>query len=222
MTKTSISLKTELVQFSRSGAWHSLGWQVLIATAVLIVAALILISVTLSNLEQSTKESNATQDTLLQITTVESRLIEFDGALNEYALIGNPSSQTRMKHDQADLHASLIQLKRSLRNDPLQLQRYDGLMSLIGKWDALVNYLGQPEHRGEIARSPVSLSAKMVTNRIRADLWVILDRERAKRQINNSTMISQTQSGFLFAVGIVLLTFVFGALCLVLSISAKA
>ena len=222
MTPAAVSLKTQLVRFSRSGAWHSLGWQVLIATAALMVAALILMSITLSNLKQSTGESKATQDTLLQITTVEARLIEFDGALNEYALIGNPSSQTRMKNDQVDLHASLNQMKHSLQNDPLQLQRYNALMSLIWKRDALDTYLSQPEHHDEIARSPVSQSAKLITDSIRARLWEILDRERAKRQSNNTAMISQTQSSFLFAVGIVFLTFVFGALCFALSISAKA
>ncbi|MGA7711418.1 MAG: CHASE3 domain-containing protein [Rhizomicrobium sp.] len=222
MTQAVISLKTELRQFSRSEAWHSLAVQVLIGTGVLIVAALIMMSVTLSNIKRSWTESKATQDTLLQITTVESRLIEFDGALSTYALNGNPWFQVRMKTDSAEIHASLNQLNQSLQSDPLQLQRYNALMSLIQKRDVLDAYLSQPEHRSEIARSPVAQSARIVGDRIRNRLWKILDVERAKRQIHDAAMISQTQSSFLFAVGIVLLTFVFGALCLLLSVSAKA
>jgi CHASE3 domain sensor protein len=222
MLPDAISVKTQFVRFSRTGTWHSLGLQVLVVTAVLIVAALILMTITLSNLKQSRIESKATEDTLLQITTIESRLIEFDGALSAHALSGDPLYRVRMKADKADLYASLNQLNRSLQNDPLQLQKYNALMPLIQKWDALNNYLSQPEHRSEIARSPVAQSARILTDGIRARIWEILDRERAKRQFNNSAIISQAQSGSLFALGIVLLTFVFGALCLVLSISAKA
>ena len=221
MTQNAMSLKTQLSRFSRSQAWHPMALQVLIGTGVLIVAALIMMSVTLSNIKRSWTESKATQDTLLQITTIESRLIEFDGALSTYALTGNPQYQVTMKIDNAEMRASLDQLNHSLQSDPLQRQRYNALLSLFRKRNALDTYLGGPEHRGEIARSPIAQSARIVGNRIRDRLWEILMKERAARQISDAAMISQTQSSFSFAVGIVLLTFVFGALCLLLSVSAK-
>ena len=133
MSHFTILMKTRLQRFSRTGTWHSLGLQVLIATAVLIVAAPILMTITLSNLKQSMIESKATQDTLLQITTIESRLIEFDGALSAYALSGDPWYRPKMKTDKADLHASLNQMKHSLQNDPPQLQRYNALTPLTQK-----------------------------------------------------------------------------------------
>ena len=137
-------LWAEVQRFSRSDFMRALGLQLLAATSVLMIAALILMRVTLSNLEKSRVESESVQDTLLQITTIESRLMDFDGAWNNYRVTGNAWFLTRITDDTNDLHAALNLLKYSLRNDPLQMQRHKAIASLVKRRDALNVYLFDP------------------------------------------------------------------------------
>ena len=196
---------------------QSLGLQIVAATSVLMIAALILMSVTLTNLKNSRRDSEATQDTFLQVTTIESRLMDFDGALNGYVLSRNAWYLRRMKDDHNELHDALNKLKVSVQNDSLQLQRHNAIASLVGQRDRINAYLLDPAHQGEIARVTALQSARVVTDDIRGRIWQVLDRERSKRRISNTAMIAQAENSFRIAVGIVVLTFLFGAACLVLS-----
>lgn len=212
----------ELQRFARSPAMQSLGLQILAATSVLMIAALILMSVTLSNLKDSRRESEAAQDTLLQITTIESRLMDFDGTLNGYALSGNAWYLRRMKDDRNELHEALNKLRVSVQNDPLQVQRHKAIAALVDRRDQLNTYLLDPVHQGEIARVDVVKSARVVTDDIRGRLWAVLDRERIKRRNNNIAMIAQAEESFWIAVGIVFLTFLFGSVCLVVAAAPRS
>ncbi len=208
---------TRLQRLSRSGSLRSLGVPLLAVTSALLIAALILMSMTLSNLKDSRRQSEAMQDTLLELTTIESRLMDFDGALSGYALSGIPWYQIRMKDDYNELHGALAKLGHSLKDDPAQLRRYKSLVALVQKRDAYNAYLTKPEHRSEIARSETALAARIVTDNIRGRLWEVLDSERTNRRLNQAALVEQARSSFRIAIGIVLLTFLFGALCLLLS-----
>jgi CHASE3 domain sensor protein len=200
---------------------RALGLQMLAATSVLMIAALLLMSVTLSHLKESRQDSEAMQDTLLQITTIESRLMDFDGAWNGYVLSGNPWYLQRIKDDHSELYRALSQLKQSLRNDALQMERHKAIAALVSKRDALNDYLQNPAHTAAVARVEVVQTARIVTDNIRAVLWQVLDRERQKRRANDTAMIAQAEESFWIAVGIVFLTCLFGASCLVLSFSPR-
>jgi CHASE3 domain sensor protein len=213
--------RTHLQRLFRSGLLRSLGVPLLAVTSALMIAALVLMGMTLSNLKDSRRQSEAAQDTLLELTTIESRLMDFDGALSGYALSGIPWYQMRMKDDHSELQAALAKLGHSLRNDPEQLRRYKSIVTQIAKRDAYNAYLTKPEHRGEIARSETAQSARIVTDDIRGRLWEVLDSERTKRRLNQLALVGEAQNSFRIAVGIVLLTFVFAALCLLLSTGPK-
>jgi CHASE3 domain sensor protein len=215
------SFHARLRRFSRSEAARFLSLQLLVATTVLLVAALILMSMTLSSLRSTRTEEAAAQDTLLEITTVESRLMDTDGALSGYALSGNPWYRTRLKDDHDELHGALAKLGQSLKHDAVQLRRYQAIIGLAEKNDRLTAYLAAPEHRDEIARSPTAGAARIVTDDIRGRLWQVLDTERNKRKLNHAVMIEQAENSYWIAVGIVLLTFVFGALCTLLALGRR-
>lgn len=210
-------MKTHLQKFARSGAVRSLGVQLLVVTSVLLLASVIMMSMTLSNLKDSRRQSEAMQDTLLEITTIESRLMDFDGALSGYALSGIPWYQIRMKDDHNELQGALAKLGHSLKDDPEQLRRYKSIVALVQKRDAYNDYLTKPEHRDEIARSETAQAARIVTDNIRGRLWEVLDRERTKRRLNQTALVEQAEQSFWIAIGIVFLTFVSAALTLLLS-----
>jgi CHASE3 domain sensor protein len=200
-------------------ALQSLGVQLLTATAVLMVAALILMSVTLSNLTNSREEAEATTDTMLEITTIETRMMENDAAINGFALSGGPFYQLRMRNNFREIQMVLGKLRRSLQNEPDQLAKFKTIVTLVRERDGLNAYLSH--HREEIGRSATARSVRTVTDRIRATLWDILKFERDKRLANHTRMIADAHQSFWISVGIVFLTFIFGAGSLVLSSAAK-
>lgn len=214
------SLRTHVQKFARGGQLHSLGMQLLAAMSVLMIAAIILMSLTLSHLKGTRQLLKDTEDTLLQITTVESRIMDFDGALSSYTLSGVPWFERRMKDDTTEEHTALEKLRVTLRNDREQMARYEDLVSIAREREQIYAYLRL--HREEVAGSPTALKARQATDRMRGMLWQILDTERAKRAVNQDKMIAEAQRSFWIAVGIVLLTALFGGCCLILAGAAPA
>ncbi len=209
--------KTLLQKLSRSGTLRSLGLQLLAVTSVLLIAALILMSMTVSKLQDSRRHSEATQDTLLEITTVESRLVDFDGALDGYTLSGIPWYRKRMTDDHNEMHAALDKLGRSLHHDHGQLRHYKAIVALVAERDALDTYLSKPENRSQIAKSETARKARIITDDIRKRLWEVLEAERIKRRASQTALVEQARDSFRIAVGIVLLTFLAAALSMLVS-----
>ena len=215
-------LLDEVQRFARSDFMRSLGLQLLTVTLVLMIAALLLMSVTLSKLQENRVESEAMQDTLLEITTIESRLMDFDGAWNGYVLSGNKWYLQRITDDRNELHGALNKLRFSLLKDSLQMERYQSISALVERRDALNTYLLDPDHTGKIANIEVVQAARILPDDIRGLLWQVLDRERMKRHVNDTGMIRRAQESFWIAVGIVCLTFFFGAICVGLSLTVRS
>jgi CHASE3 domain sensor protein len=215
------SLKTPLHLFARSGGIHGLRLQLVAVTVVLMVAALILMSFTLSSLKNSRMEAEITEDTMLEITTIETRMLDYEGAQYGYALSGSGIFRYRIDASYRQLNAAMNKLRHSLQEDPQQLRKYDTIVPLMQKRNAQYDYLAKPEHRGEIGSSPVAYHAEKISDDIRASLWQILKAERDKRYLNNTMMIAEAEKSYWIASGIVILAFLFGALCLVLPVEAK-
>jgi len=215
------SLWMEVQQYARSEFMHALGLQLLAATSVLMIAALILMGVSLSNLKTSRVQGEALQDTLLEITTIETRLIDFDATWNNYRDTGNVWFMTRIAEDTDDLHGALTKLAQSLRNDPVQMQRHKDLAGLVAKRDVLNRSLYDPARHAGNAPSNLTREGRETTDAIRALLWDVLRSERQKRLTNTAAVIAQAQDSFRIAIGIVFLTFFFGGICLILSTAPR-
>lgn len=213
------SLNARLYRFARSGEMKSLALQFLTATAALMIAALVLMSFTLSGLKDSRRQSEAMQDTMLEVTTVEARMLDAEGALNGYAVTGSASYQKRVSDNNVIIVQALNKLKRSVKNDPRLLQIYTATLEMNRQRMAILAGIDTPDRRAEIGARV--LSAKPLSDRIRGNIWAILESQRATQRVNNSHMIQEARRSYWVAAGIVGLTFLFGALCLVLSMAAS-
>lgn len=213
------SLSARLERFAHSGAVRSLAFQLLTATAALMIAALILMSFTLSSLKDSRRQSEAMQDTMLEVTTVETRMLDAEGALNGYAVTASPSYQERVTNNNRLIVLALNKLRRSVQNDPALLRTYTETLELNRQRMAILEGMDTPEHRSETGARV--LSAKPLSDRIRGNIWSILESQRARQRLNNTHMIQEARRSYWVAAGIVGLTFLFGALCLVLAMAAS-
>lgn len=212
------SFRARLHRFARGGELRSFALQLLMATAALMIAALILMSFTLSSLMDSRRQSEAMQDTMLEVTTVEARMLDAEGSLNGYAVTGSPSYRERVTNNIQLIVLALNKLRRSVQNDEKLLQVYTSTLELNRQRMAILAGLDTPERRNEIGARV--LSAKPLSDRIRGNIWAILESQRATQRRNNSQMIHEARKSYWVAAGIVGLTFMFGALCLVLSMAA--
>jgi len=208
--------------FTRGSELKSLGMQILAVTAVLLLAALILMSVSLSRLAESRNEIRSAEDTILEITTTESRLMDFDGVLAAHAVSDDRWYVTRMRDDRVELDEALKKLGYSLQSDSVQMQRYRILVSLVRKHNGLEDQLSRPEHRQDIVRSQTARTARILTDQIRGALWEILNAQRVKRYASYADMIAEARKSFWIAVGVVVLAFLVGWVALSLAGKTKS
>ncbi|MDE2494071.1 MAG: CHASE3 domain-containing protein [Alphaproteobacteria bacterium] len=214
-------LKARHPLLARLGALRGPRLQFLVVNGVFTVAALILMSFTLSSLSNSRREAETTEDTMLEVTTVETRMLDYEGAQYGYVLSGSTAFRDRIDADHRELTAAMAKLRYSVRNDPPQLKKFDTIVPLMHKRNALYAMLAKPEYRGEIGNSPAARYAKKISDDIRGNLWRILKAERAKRYLNSTGMITEAERSYWIAAGIVALAFLFGAFCLALPMDVK-
>lgn len=215
------SFKAKLLRFARTGGSNALGLQIFSVTVVMMVAALMLMSVSLSNLRDSRHESEVTEDTMLEITTVESRMLDFEGAQYGLAMSGAAVFQKRAAADDRELHDALDKLKRSLANEPEQSKKLNAVIPLIQKRNEIYRSFATPGHQSQTGDTPQANYAKAISDRARGTLWQILKSERHKRFSDHTEMIDEAAKSYWIAIAIVLLAMVSGGFCLLLPALAK-
>lgn len=209
-----------LLRFARGGGLHSLATQFYIVTAVLAFAALILMNFALSSLKASRIQSEATEDTLLEITTIEARLLESDRMLSAHAISGAPRFSRGFEQSERDIRSATNKLKRSIENDPALMEKFQVIADRLEKRQTVFKYLTQPQHLSEVAHLERSTTARAehdLTEEIRAKIWDLLRAERAKRFSQHTDMIHEANKNFLITVAIVILTLLSGAANLLLA-----
>lgn len=207
MSRAEVFFKTHVRSFARSGDVGSLKQQLLIITAVLVFAALILMGSTVSNLQHSLRDSEATENTILEITTIESRLLDYSGNLVNLVDTGDSLFAARMENNRKDTDVAVRRLRYSLRNAPAELREFEGVAILFRERDRLADL-----YRTQAATErPKTIRAVVRTgNIIRVKLWKILLAERIKRFKSHGSMIAEARKSFWLSVGIVSFTFLIG------------
>ena len=216
-----MSFKATLYRFARKGGSNALGMQIFSVTVVMMVAALMLMSVSLSNLRDSRHESEITEDTMLEITTVESRMLDFEGTQYGLAISGAPVFQKRAAADDAELRNALDKLRRSLANEPGQMKKLDAIIPLLRERNQIYRSFATTGHKGEIGDTPRARHAKAISDEARGALWQILTTERNKRFRDHTEMIGEAEKSYWIAIAIVLLAMVSGGFCLLLPAMAE-
>jgi len=211
------STKDRVLGIAKRGGLHSLAGQIFIGTAVLMAGALILMSFGFSSLKTSRMQAEATEDALLEITTVDSRLLDSDGVLNGYVISEDPWFARRIAANRSDFRAAMTKLGQSVRSDPELAGMYNEIADRLAKRQVHFDYLAQPEHRDEVAnvkRSAAAQAERDLTDELHGRLWDLLRAERTKRLARHTSMIQEAQQSFWIAVGIVILSIVSGAISL--------
>jgi hypothetical protein len=199
-------------------ALHSLAGQIFIGTITLMVAALILMSIALRSFESSRMQTEAAEDTLLEITTIDARLLDSDGALTGFVISNDPWFAHRMATDRSDFRVAMTKLGHSVGSNPELYRLYQGIADRLARRQENFEYLAQ--HPGEVAH--VAQSERNLTDELRGRLWDLLRAERAKRYDQHTQMIWEAKKSFWIAAGIVTLSIIAGAISLALTrIAAK-
>jgi CHASE3 domain sensor protein len=210
MAQARSPLNVHFRSFAASEGARSLRQQLLIVATALLIATLMIMGATLWNLKNTLRESEAAENTMLELTTVETRLVDIYGALNGYALTADAWFPQRIAGDRVDMRVAIGKLRRSLQDNPQQLKTYGEIVSLIRTQDALTDELRQ--HRSEALWSAKAQSAQQMIDGIRGKLWQILIAERAQRYASDQRMIGEAKDSFWLAIGIVVIS-VFTGLC---------
>jgi hypothetical protein len=185
-----------------------------------LATALILMSFTISRLKASLAAGEATESTLLEITSVDSRLLDSDGVLNGYVISADPWFAHRIELNRSDFRAAMAKLGNSVDNDPELYDMYLSVKDRLAKRQAYFEYLAQPQHRKEVAnvaRSPAAQSERNLTDELHGRLRGLLRAERAKRNAQHTDMIHESQKSYWIAVGVVILFILSGAINLLLA-----
>jgi hypothetical protein len=211
--------------FANRGGLIPLASQIFIVTMVLMAAALILMSLTLSSLKVGRAQGEAAEDTLLEITTVDSRLIDSDFALTGHALNPDPWFVARIASVRADTGTAMNKLRHSVGEDHELVAQYKVIAARLKERQALYDYLTRPENHREVANVTLSTAAQSernLTDEVRGRLWGLLGTERAKRLDRFNRMIAEAERSYWIAVGVVMLAMVSGAINLLLMHAAAA
>lgn len=200
------------------GGLHSLAVQIFTGTAVLMIGALILMSFTLSSLKASRSQAEAAEDTLLEITTIESRLLASDGALNGLVLSGQPHFARQIATGRKNIAIAVAKLSRSVGTDPDMAALYRDVIALLTQRAAAFDYLvAHPDEVAHFDRSDAARAEHSLTDQARGRLWDLLKLERAKRLTQHTDMIAEAERSIWIAVGIVVLAILSGTLSLFLA-----
>lgn len=210
-----MSWKQRLSNSTVHGGLHSLAVQIFTATAVLMIGALVLMSFSLSGLKTSRHDAEATENTLLEITTVESRLIDSDRLLRAHVISENPRFAARDAVIRSEIAAAMRKLGRSVARDPAAALIYQGICRRLAARQQLFGYL--TEHLDEVDRSPVAATEQTLTNDLRIRLWRLLTLERTRRVAEHTGMIREAERSLWIAIGIVALAIISGAASLFLA-----
>lgn len=200
---------------SVQGGLHSLAVQIFTATAVLMIGALVLMSFSLSGLKASRLGAEATENTLLEITTVESRLLDSDRLLRSHVISENPDFAAHSAALRSEIDASMAKLAHSVAPDPVAARIYQGIAGRLATRQQFFRYL--TEHIDEVDRSPVATAEQSLTIDLRIRLWKLLTLERANRFAEHTDMIREAEHSLWIAIGIVALAILSGAASLFLA-----
>jgi hypothetical protein len=179
------------------------------------IGALVLMSFSLSGLKDSRLGAEATENTLLEITTVESRLLDSDRLLRSHVISANPDFAARNAAIGSEIDASMKKLGRSVARDPAATRMYQGIARRLADRQHFFGYL--TEHLDEVDQSPVAALEHTLTIDLRIRLWKLLTLERNKRYAEHSVMIREAERSLWIAIGIVALAVLSGAASLYLA-----
>jgi CHASE3 domain sensor protein len=200
------------------GGLRPVGTQIMAAAAALLVAALLLLGVNLSHLRDSYLTNERTDEVLLKISELDSRLQGAELSVRGYALTGNVIFVTYQKNEQRHVYVAFDHLDRLLADEPSQLKRLTAVRQLVQARIAWFSYLSSsPERAKNVAAAITDPKYRALMRRTRDALSGLSQAERRLLEAKQQDMTRQARRTFLIAACIVVWSFVLSALGLLLA-----
>ena len=193
---------------------RQIGTPTLIGSVVLLMSALLLLGANVSALRDSFVWVQRTEDILVQLSEVETRLVGNELTVRGFALTDDPVFLTYQKSEQEQMAAAMAKLTALIAEEPSQTGRFAVLRRLVDKRMALfadLTNLG-PGHAQDVAAAIRDPDKRTVMRATRAQVIAMRNEELKLLANRQADVAQQSARTYELAIGIVILAFVFGGL----------
>jgi CHASE3 domain sensor protein len=222
MNSSPLSLESFNILFHR-GHLRSVGMQILIVAVVLLLSAVLLLGVNVTKLQESFAWVQETNNELIQISEVDKRLVGNELTVRGYALTDDPIFLTYRQDESRQMNAAIAKLGVLLADDPDMTQDFAELRSLVKQRLDLFTYLINlgPGHAQDVAASIRDPKYRAIMRAARAKVEEMRGLELKQLAEQQAAAAQQAKSTYRLAIGIVVLSFVFGALGLAFALIGR-
>jgi CHASE3 domain sensor protein len=198
----------------RQGYLRQIGTPTLIGSVVLLICALLLLGANVSALRNSFTWVQRTDDVLVQLSEVETRLVANELTVRGFALTDDPVFLTYQKSEQDQMAAAMVKLTTLIAEEPSQASRFAVLRGLVDKRLTHFAYLTSlgPSHAQDVAVAIRDPQKRAVMRAARAHVITMRNEELKLLANRQAAVAQQSTRAYQLAIGIVLLAFVFGGL----------
>jgi CHASE3 domain sensor protein len=198
----------------RQGYLRQIGTPTLIGSVVLLICALLLLGANVSALRNSFTWVQRTDDVLVQLSEVETRLVANELTVRGFALTDDPVFLTYQKSEQDQMAAAMVKLTTLIAEEPSQASRFAVLRGLVDKRLTHFAYLTSlgPSHAQDVAVAIRDPQKRAVMRAARAQVITMRNEELKLLANRQAAVAQQSTRAYQLAIGIVLLAFVFGGL----------
>ncbi len=198
----------------RRGHLRQMGMQMLAVAVVLLLSAVLLLGVNVSALHKSFAWVQRTNDMLVQIAEVETRLVGNELTVRGYALTDDPVFLTYQKSEQIQMTTAMRKLAALVAEEETQAGRFAKLRDLVSQRVAHFAHLTSlgPGHAQDVRAAIVDPGRRTVMRASRALLADMRAEELKLLAQRQAAATQQASRTYWLAVGIVVLAFVFGGL----------
>jgi CHASE3 domain sensor protein len=198
----------------RQGYLRQIGTPTLIGSVVLLICALLLLGANVSALRNSFTWVQRTDDVLVQLSEVETRLVANELTVRGFALTDDPVFLTYQKSEQDQMAAAMVKLTTLIAEEPSQASRFAVLRGLVDKRLTHFAYLTSlgPSHAQDVAVAIRDPQKRAVMRAARAQVITMRNEELKLLANRQAAVAQQSTRAYQLAIGIVLMAFVFGGL----------
>ena len=193
---------------------RQIGTPTLIGSVVLLISALLLLGANVSALRNSFAWVQRTDDVLVQLAAVETRLVGNELTVRGYALTDDPVFLTYQKNEQEQMATAMGKLSTLIAEEPSQKNRFTALRALVGKRMAHFADLTRlgPGHAQDVAVAIRDPNKRAVMRAARTQVIAMRNEELKLLANRQAAVAEQSTRAYELAIGIVVLAFVFAVL----------
>lgn len=205
------------------GHLREMGTPTLFAAVVLLLSGMVLLGANVSELRESYAWVQRSNNTLLRIAEVDSKLVGVEMTVRGYALTDDPAFLGYQRHERTRVTVALNKLTALMAYQPAQAGRLAKLRALVEKRLALYAYLSGlgPGHAKEVAAAITDPQKRNDMLGTRLTLEALRDDELKVLAARQDASARQAAHTYKLAFVVVVLAFLFSALGFVFTLYGR-